>query len=78
MMLNDFIHEREVRPVCVWYECEFCHKGEQKYDEASYTGTGLFPHKCDKCGKTMLLPRMFPFIKWIPGDPIKEIKDETT
>ena len=77
-MTSEFVHKSKANPVIVWYECEFCHDGEQKFNPhvESYK-PGLFTHTCDKCGKTMLLPTMYPYVDWQKGEEIKEDSNET-
>lgn len=64
-------HEKEfkVNPIGVMYICEFCNEGEMKVDIIGTIktdiGVPLFPHKCTKCGKTMHLPKQYPYIDWI-------------
>ena len=68
-MSSQYEHERDIKPVNVWYECEFCHEGEQQYTPeavSTWPESNMFRHKCTKCGKEMLLPKAYPFIKWIP------------
>lgn len=75
--LNLKPHEEtfDLRPIGIKYRCEFCNEGEMKY------GTGndqpaialavhppLYQHTCTKCGKTMHLPKMYPYIEWMPCD----------
>lgn len=55
----------EVYPIGVRYKCEFCKDGEQRFDVDSKTDNKLFPHKCTKCGKGMLLPKIYPYIEWL-------------
>ena len=31
-------------------------------------GSNLYPHKCTECGTRMDLPRVYPYIDWIPLD----------
>jgi hypothetical protein len=75
-------HERffDVHPVGVKYICEFCNEGEMKVDtedeERLYIPTDrnkfMIKHKCTKCGKTLLLPKSYPYIEWIPvGEEVK-------
>ena len=46
------------------YECPFCHEGEMKSDASSdLKMPKMFPHKCTKCGKTMMLPKVYPYIE---------------
>ena len=57
----------EVRPIGIRYKCEFCQDGEQIVDPKGAVLTSmppLFPHKCNKCGKTMHLPKTYPYIYW--------------
>ena len=55
------------------YICEFCNEGEMKYNpEISKTvllnSPNMYNHICTKCGKTMLLPKMYPYIEWTPEE----------
>lgn len=57
-----------VKPIGVKYICEFCNEGEMKTVAGSEVKMGfppMFDHKCTKCGKTMLLPKMYPYIEWV-------------
>lgn len=60
----------EIKPMGVRYICEFCNEGEQRFQPlaAEKTASSMFPHKCTKCGKGMMLPRVYPYIEWIPID----------
>ena len=62
-----------IKPIGIRYKCEFCNEGEMKYennqpvmieDLALITGPKLHNHRCTKCGKTMLLPKVYPYIEW--------------
>lgn len=58
-----------VKPIGVRYICEFCGDGEMVVDPTGeapslMTNPPLIPHKCTKCGETMHLQRMYPFIEW--------------
>ena len=57
----------EVKPIGVRYKCEFCNDGYQQIDPSvPYTPNDkLISHKCNKCGKTMLLPKAYPYIEWL-------------
>lgn len=60
--------EFDVKPKGVKYICEFCNKGEMKYynpDSSMVTPT-MIPHKCTSCEKIMYLPKMYPYIEWLP------------
>lgn len=81
MALNLGPHERsfEIRPVGVKYICEFCNEGEMRYKndqpimvEALNTSPMLHNHVCTKCGKTMKLPKVYPYIEWISDDDQKD------
>lgn len=58
-----------VRPVGVKYICEFCKEGEMVQDkdnkEVLMSYPSQFPHKCNKCNKTMYLPKPYPYIEWV-------------
>lgn len=74
--LNLKPHEEtfDLRPIGIRYRCEFCNEGEMKYGTnegpaiALTVNPPLYEHKCTKCGKTMHLPKMYPYIEWIPCD----------
>lgn len=61
-----------VEPVGVRYICEFCNEGEMiRTDHAPNPGVvspTLYEHKCTNCGKTMFLPKVYPYIEWAPVD----------
>jgi len=61
-----------IRHIGVRYICEFCHEGEMKYLAPGDDNAGLFLHRCTKCNKEMLLPKMYPYIEWIPGENINK------
>lgn len=61
-----------IRHIGVRYICEFCHEGEMKYLAPGDDNAGLFLHRCTKCNKEMLLPKMYPYIEWIPGEKINK------
>ena len=70
-----------VRPIGVKYICEFCNEGEMKYQAPEYVNAvfeepHLYPHACTKCGKTMRLPKMYPYIEWMEVTQ-QEILNET-
>ena len=52
-----------ITPIGVRYICEFCNNGEMIYVPGK-EDMGLYPHKCDKCDKTMMLPKIYPYIEW--------------
>lgn len=67
IVLNE--HEKAFRlyPVGIAYVCEFCNEGEMEVDTSEPTlmsNPPLIPHKCTKCGKTMHLPKSYPFVKY--------------
>lgn len=74
--LNEYERTFALKPVGVKYICEFCGEGEQKVVANPYTvetsvmGTTLpmIGHICTKCGKEMLLPRIYPYIEWVRED----------
>lgn len=61
----------DVKPIGVKYKCEFCNIGEQKLvtgKPVEIIDCQLPPlreHKCTKCGKTMMLPKAYPYIEWV-------------
>ena len=61
-----------IRHIGVRDICEFCHEGEMKYLAPGDDNAGLFLHRCTKCNKEMLLPKMYPYIEWIPGEKINK------
>lgn len=84
-MLNLKPHEElfEVKPIGVRCKCEFCNEGEMKLDDPRklnaqidqdgiYFDNMMYRHKCTKCGKTMLLPKIYPYIEWSPEDYKKD------
>lgn len=74
--------ERPIRllPVGVKYTCEFCNDGEMKFDNSQLVGIPeqgviptLFPHLCSRCGKSMLLPKIYPYIDWVEKEEYEKI-----
>lgn len=61
-----------IRHFGVRYICEFCHEGEMRYFSPGDDNAGLFVHRCTHCNKEMLLPKMYPYIEWVPGDKINK------
>jgi hypothetical protein len=63
-----------LHPVGVRYICEFCNDGEMQVSEeevnTALLGSTplLISHKCNKCGKTMQLPRSYPYVKFMTDD----------
>lgn len=56
-----------VKPIGVRYKCEFCNEGYQELDKSAPMNTSfpqMFTHICTKCGKSMLLPKVYPYIEW--------------
>lgn len=77
--------ERPVKlfPVGVRYICEFCNEGEMKFDRSQPVGIPepgmmptMFPHVCEKCGKAMLLPKMYPYVDWVKKEEYDRIFNE--
>lgn len=63
----------EIKPEGVRYICENCHKGEMKYepnpeDMSLDMDIPMYTHRCEACGTVMKLPRVYPYIDWIPLD----------
>lgn len=74
-------HERtfDIKPIGVKYICEFCNEGEMVYEndhpiivEAINIKPTLYRHVCRSCGKTMQLPKMYPYIEWISDEDQKD------
>ena len=74
-------HERtfELKPIGIKYICEFCNEGEMVYKndqpimvELVNTQPTLHRHVCTKCGKTMQLPKIYPYIEWLSEDDQKD------
>jgi DNA-directed RNA polymerase subunit RPC12/RpoP len=72
-------HERtfSVKPVGVKYICEHCGEGEMIADtetplsipvNAIVTTPMMRPHRCTKCNGKLLLPKVYPYIEWIPEE----------
>ena len=57
-----------ITPVGVKYICEFCNEGEMKADASQVMHPAgqipMFPHTCTKCGKSMQLPKVYPYVDW--------------
>lgn len=70
LKLEDHEEMFDIKPVGIRYICEFCNEGEMKTvpgSEAKLSFPPMFDHKCTKCGKMMLLPKIYPYIEWIPS-----------
>ena len=71
MKLKEHEETFPVRPVGIKYRCEFCNEGEQILDKSEklVISAGQKPklrkHKCNKCGKEMMLPKAYPYIEWL-------------
>lgn len=72
-MVNLKPHEElfEIKPIGVRYICEFCNEGEMIYKneqplfvEALNNQPILHHHVCNKCGNSMQLPKMYPYVEW--------------
>lgn len=73
MSINLTEHEEmfELKPIGIRYRCEFCNDGEMiasnsetlivEYGGGPYMRT----HTCNKCGKSMKLPKTYPYIEWV-------------
>lgn len=69
----------DIKPVGVKYICEFCNEGEMVYKndqpvfvEALNMNPVMHHHICTKCGKSMQLPKMYPYIEWISDEDQKD------
>lgn len=76
-MLNLKPHEEafEIKPTGIRYRCEFCNEGEMKHlnnepivVNLSEDAPRMYNHVCDKCGKIMMLPKVYPYIEWTSVD----------
>ena len=59
----------DITPIGVKYICEFCNEGEMVRDTSQtvlMSDPPMFQHICTKCGKTMILPKVYPYIEWVP------------
>ena len=62
-----------MKSVAVKYICEFCHEGEQialdadivKLDDGTLKKPPMVKHRCNKCGREMMLPRPYPYLEWM-------------
>lgn len=62
-----------MRAFAVKYKCEFCGEGEQmaitdemiQLDLNQISKPQLVAHRCNKCGKEMMLPRPYPYLEWV-------------
>lgn len=66
-------HERTfpIKPIGVKYICEFCNEGEMVHNDNEpirMSNPPLISHRCTKCGKDMLLPKVYPYVEWIPAE----------
>lgn len=69
-----------MKSVAVKYICEFCHEGEQialeaeimKLDDGTLKRPPMVKHRCNKCGREMMLPRPYPYLEWVEdlGSPV--------
>ena len=67
----------KIHPVGVRYKCEFCNVGEMIYVNEPVqlmldTNPPLKKHKCNKCGGEMQLPKIYPYIEWVPDEEYNE------
>lgn len=68
--------EFEVVPVGIRYRCEYCQEGEMIAQsrkpipvmDRMIQRPIMIEHVCTHCGKTMLLPKSYPYIDWRPLD----------
>lgn len=69
----------ELKPVGIRYICEFCNEGEMIYDSSEnvvivpLNRSTMIPHKCNKCGKDMKLPKTYPYIEWVTAEEYESI-----
>lgn len=66
----------KIVPIGIRYKCEVCSEGEMLYennrDAITLEYPQLFNHKCNKCGMILRLPKIYPYIEWIPENEINE------
>lgn len=69
----------DVKPVGIKYVCEHCNEGEMiavhgemMIVPAEKSGPFMIKHRCNKCGGTLMLPKTYPYIQWIPVNSIEE------
>lgn len=70
----------EVKPIGIRYKCEHCGKGEMKVDIENLIirqSNAMYKHRCTECGGELLLPKMYPYIEWVPIDKKEVIENET-
>lgn len=77
MEINKHEEYFELHPVGVKYICEFCNEGEMQVNtdpvSAAYTSMPqMYEHKCNKCGKTYLLPKSYPYVKFMTAAEYSE------
>lgn len=71
-------------PIGIRYTCEFCKQGEMKVILNNHLAPtiGGEPHsmadnhECTSCKKQMYLPRMYPYIEYVPGRDIASYIEE--
>ncbi|EGT0683314.1 hypothetical protein IZT14_001706 [Clostridium perfringens] len=58
-----------VKPVLVKYMCDFCNEGEMIPNSKNYWSLDppKFEHKCNKCGKKIILDEKYPIMRYIIG-----------
>jgi len=80
---NEHEELSEMKPVVVRYKCEFCNDGEQVLVNDKPIIVPLVNrsqpmklHRCNKCGKEMMLPKVYPFITWLSMEEYESVKDK--
>jgi len=58
----------KVIPINVKYECEHCRQGEMIFDGSGSGSPPLHYHTCSECKGKLQLPKIYPYIKWVPTD----------
>ena len=56
----------DIKPIGVRYICEYCNEGEMIYDRTVIIDQLLKKHTCNHCNGELLLPKVYPYIEWIP------------
>jgi len=61
-----------VKPIGVKRICEHCGEGEMVRDHKSQimlmSNPPLIAHVCTKCGGKLNLPKVYPYIEWVPEE----------
>lgn len=64
----------EVKTLIVQMKCEKCGKGlmEPFGDTVLATYPQQYPHKCNKCGNVENYPVEYPYMRYVPIEPLRD------